>query len=256
MVVLYKAAAFQKSFQKLISMFPQVKWVEETDFATQLCDIVKSSHDFILWGVDDVLFYNTFDIKESITVLHENEDVLTASLRLYPNITYCHPADAHTKIPESTMIYPHGKTESQNGVLKFNRFDGTYDWNYPFELCATILRKEDVISIMEMIEKLNGREGISHPNKFEVCGAQLFSLKAHPKHTLKNCTCLSNPVLSVVTVNRVQDVCTNPIFQQVELSTLDGYFWEELEFDIEYYQKHCKTFNAVHIGDCVIKKQQ
>lgn len=26
-------------------------------------------------------------------------------------------------------------------LLKFDRNDGTHDWNYPFELCATLFRK-------------------------------------------------------------------------------------------------------------------
>jgi len=103
---------------------------------------------------------------------------------------------------------------------------------------------------------LYGRDGLSHPNKLEVSGARLFSQKKHPKHTLKYCTCLTKPVLSVVTVNRVQDVCSNPIFDQVELETLDKYFWEEKEFDIQYYKNNSQKFNAVHIGDCIIKNKE
>jgi len=140
-----------------------------------------------------------------------------------------------------------------NIILKYNRFDGTQDWNYPFELCATILRKDDVVSILEMIEQLYGREGISHPNKLEVSGARLFAQKKHPKHNQMYCTCLTKPILSVITVNRVQDVCPNPIFNTVELETLDTFFWEEKEFDLDYYRENSTKFNAVHIGDFVLK---
>jgi len=248
--VLYKATGnFIASFNKLREQFPQVNWVEEIDFASQLWNIVKNAHDFILWGVDDVLFYNDYDLLESIKILQENTDILSASLRLYPNITYCHPADANSQVPPLTPIFSKGQSDSSNIVLKFNRFEGTQDWNYPFELCATILRKDDVVSILEMIEQLYGREGISHPNKLEVCGSRLFLQKKHPMHTLKYCSCLSNPILSVITINRVQDICPNPIFSSVELETLDKYFWEGKEFDLQYYKDNATKFNAIHIGD-------
>eukprot|EP01123_Difflugia_compressa_P009208 TRINITY_DN2985_c0_g1_i1.p1 TRINITY_DN2985_c0_g1~~TRINITY_DN2985_c0_g1_i1.p1 ORF type:complete len:116 (-),score=22.82 TRINITY_DN2985_c0_g1_i1:7-330(-) len=107
-----------------------------------------------------------------------------------------------------------------------------------------------------MIEKEYGREGISHPNKLEVCGGRLFSQRKHPKHQLKYCLCLSKPVLSVVTVNRVQDVCTNPIFDEIDVETLDKYFWDERQFDLNHYQQKCKQFNSVHIGDFVLSKQK
>jgi len=187
-----------------------------------------------------------------VKILKENPEILSASLRLYPNITYCHPSDAHSQVPSTTPIFAKDQPESSNSVLKYNRFEGTQDWNYPFELCATILRKDDIISILEIIEQVYGREGISHPNKLEVSGARLFTQKKHPKHDQKFCTCLSKPILSVVTINRVQDVCLNPIFQSIELDTLDQYFWSNREFDLHHYQSHATEYNAVHIGDFVL----
>lgn len=61
-------------------------------------------------------------------------------------------------------------------------------------------------------------------------------------------------VMAVVTVNRVQDVCLNPIFKEIPLATLDGYFWKDDEFDIEIYQRG--NFNSVHIGEFRLKEKE
>jgi len=106
---------------------------------------------------------------------------------------------------------------------------------------------------MNAIEKNFGREGISHPNKLEVCGSRVFSRKIHPQSSLHYCTCLKSPVLSVITINRVQDVCQNRIYNSNEFSSLealDALFWEEREMDLNYYRN--KKFNAVHIGDFIL----
>lgn len=92
-----------------------------------------------------------------------------------------------------------------------------------------------------------------------------------PLHNLKFCGCLSKlvradssrkkksqiylfflQILTVVTVNRVQDVCVNPIFREIDLDTLDQYFWAQKKFNDEFYRGNCEKFNAVHIGDFVL----
>ena len=59
----------------------------------------------------------------------------------------------------------------------------------------------------------------------------------------------------MITVNRVQDVCENPIFGEIDLETLDKYFWDGAEFDLEYYKSKKDKFNCVHIGDFILKNK-
>lgn len=61
-------------------------------------------------------------------------------------------------------------------------------------------------------------------------------------------------VLSVITVNRVQSVCENRIYDEIDLDTLDKYFWNEDALDDDYYRG--KVFDAVHIGDFELVKKQ
>jgi hypothetical protein len=56
----------------------------------------------------------------------------------------------------------------------------------------------------------------------------------------------------VITVNRVQDICKNRIYDEIDLSTLESYFWSDRQLDDTYYQK--KEFHSVHIGEFVLKE--
>eukprot|EP01125_Pyxidicula_operculata_P016934 TRINITY_DN5881_c0_g1_i1.p1 TRINITY_DN5881_c0_g1~~TRINITY_DN5881_c0_g1_i1.p1 ORF type:complete len:668 (+),score=117.69 TRINITY_DN5881_c0_g1_i1:2-2005(+) len=247
--VLYKATEkFVKSYEKLTKMFPLVKWIEETDFTTQLKDIIDTSSDYILWGVDDVFYYDTFNPYHSMKILENNADIICSSFRLFPKVTFCHPANSNSKVPSSFEEMCHDKVTNTK-TIRFDRNEGSQDWNYPFELCATLFRKDDVDSIMQTIEKHFGIEGLSHPNKLEVCGSRIFTRSLDPIHKHKFCLCLDKPVLSVITVNRVQDVCCNPIFVEIDLDTLDEYFWNDRLFDDNLYREKSSTFNSVHIGD-------
>jgi len=260
--VLYIASPkLEKSYQRLKQLFPTVYFVEETNFAHQLKDLVYSCpSDFILWGVDDVFYYRKINLKQHMEILKQRPEILFSHLRLSPNITYCHPADSFSRLPNFTSVScpcPPNSTPSEpcltpnNNILLYNRFEGTNDWNYPFELCATLMRKRDVIETLETIEQINGMEGFSHPNKLEVCGSRVFSKNLHPKHRLGLCLCVQKPVLSVITVNRVQEVCQNRTYDEIDLDTLDNYFWNDRQLDDAYYRN--TEFRSVHIGDFVLK---
>lgn len=62
--------------------------------------------------------------------------------------------------------------------------------------------------------------------------------------------------MSVVTINRVQDVCVNPTFDEVDLETLDAYLWDDMSFDEDAYRAHKDEFNSVHIGNVYLRKER
>jgi hypothetical protein len=151
--VLYLASSkYEKSYNRLKQLFPTVHFIEETNFAHQLKELVYSCpSDFILWGVDDVIYYRKVNLKLHMEILRDRQDILCSQLKLSPNITYCHPADSFSKLPNFIPFHNHSSTvdnrrselcsTSNHNILLFNRFEGTNDWNYPFELCATLMRK-------------------------------------------------------------------------------------------------------------------
>lgn len=205
--------------------------------------MVSNASDFILWGVDDVFYFKDVNVTENLEILRDNIDIISATLRLSPQINYCHTVDAKTTVPNFTPIRSH--------ALKFDRTQGTHDWNYPFELCATIFRKDDVISYLNTINSKYGITGLSHPNKLEVCGSRLFTRKDHADEKKVFCTCLDSVVLSVITINRVQDVCNAPIYEESsgDIKYLDTLLWTDRELDAEFYLENAKTVTSCHIGD-------
>lgn len=52
----------------------------------------------------------------------------------------------------------------------------------------------------------------------------------------------------------MQSVCENRIYDEIDLDTLDKYFWNEDSLDDAYYRG--KVFDAVHIGDFELVKKQ
>jgi hypothetical protein len=256
--IIYKTSTpkFSASYQSLASRFSHFHWISESNFVQHLTDVVKNAAPYILWGVDDVLYYNPTDILPILESLHADPSILCATLRLSPNVTYCHPSNGYSRLPHFTSLK---SFESSTGdvkdfkqeILTFNRTEATEDWNYPFELCATIMHKSLVSDVLLGIVKYNGIDGMSHPNKLEVTGSRLFTKQLIQQSSLTTCICLKYPVLSVITVNRVQDVCENRIYNEISLDELERHFDDKREMDLEFYRS--KTFDAVHIGDFVLK---
>lgn len=270
---------FRASYLKLASQFSAgstpnttYHWIEESNFTQHLSDAVKSASPYILWGVDDVLYYNPTDVGQFIEIMEKDVSVLCATLRLSPNVTYCHPSNANSKLPsfstekdelkfsaddsDADRIFSHEKTDStgqtqkrtfEQQILRFDRMTATEDWNYPFELCATLMHKSMVSDVLLCILQTNGLDGMSHPNKLEVTGSRLFSGNLTPHAQLKACLCLKKPVLSVITVNRVQDVCENRIYDEISLDELEKHLDDGRRLKLSYYRE--RIFDAVHIGD-------
>lgn len=238
-------SSFLESYQIIQKKYPKVKWLKETNFSTQISELVQNSSDYILWGVDDVLYYNFIDILPILQLMSNENLILCSHLKLSPNITFCHPSQSNCKLPEFKQV------EYSPHILTYNRNEANQDWNYPFELCATLMHKVDVIESFQLILQQFGPDGLSHPNKLEVSGSRLFKRNLHSKSHLNTCICLKSPIMSVITVNRVQDVCKNVIYEEKSLEELDNYLRCDRHFDLNYYKE--KKFNSVHIGDFILE---
>jgi len=122
--VIWKASTtkFRESYQKLAEMFgTKVEFIEETDFVGQLKDLVKKAHDFILWGVDDVFYYNTISLAPFMDVMNRDATILCGHLRLSPNVTYCHPSDSNSVVPPFSKVATSGSgtTSSTLPLLRY-----------------------------------------------------------------------------------------------------------------------------------------
>lgn len=64
---------------------------------------MSKADDYILWGVDDVMYFKDVNLAESVHILHENSDIISSTLRLTPQMNYCHTVDKVTVVPPGLL---------------------------------------------------------------------------------------------------------------------------------------------------------
>ena len=200
--------------------------------------------------VDDMLFFKSVDLLQILQILDKERSYLyTAHLKLQPGINYSHTTDKIiSQLPRFKRY--------QNDYFVFDRTQSELDWNYPFDFCGSVYLLERVVKV---IESIDDQQKIRKPNTFEYVGN--LAIKKH-KLATNYCLCLNLPVMTVITVNKVQDVYDTPVYEfksaQDEesdcLEIMNQYMRDKKELDIEYYQQ--QMFNSVHIGDFKIKSSE
>ena len=93
--------------------------------------------------------------------------------------------------------------------LKFRRNETELDWNYPFDFCGSIYLLD---SIKDVIKAIDQTSKILKPNSFEYIGNLAIKTKMLAKEQ-QYCMCLNLPVMTVITVNKVQDLYATPVYQ-------------------------------------------
>ena len=234
--------------------------------------------NYIVFAVDDVIMYRNISLSRVAAIFEEgrcssmSSSLFALHLKLNPNITYCHPKGAIARRP-SFLATSEEQVGSGVNISYFDRSEGSLDWDYPFDLCCSVYRQSHVIAILEQIKHHYGEQGYSHPNLLELngnkvlrndkCSVSQGDTAANSKnkmHRMKllsvfsKCACPSLPVLSVLTINRVQDIFQNNVYE----TDCDAYILEErfsqdrdLQLDLVAYKKH--TYDSVHIGGLYFK---
>jgi hypothetical protein len=89
---------FQDSYDKVKALFPHVNFVAETNFSAQVKDLVTQADAYVMFCVDDVLFYNHTHVKEGMKVLKDDSTVFGYYLKLYPGLDFCHTANSAMRV--------------------------------------------------------------------------------------------------------------------------------------------------------------
>jgi glycosyltransferase involved in cell wall biosynthesis len=215
-------------------------------FYNILHSIIKDeTFDFIYFQVDDAIYYS--DSRKILTkgmeLLSHHENVLGIHTKLWRNCTRCQPAN-NVKIVRPPII------NSLHDFCLFQRQDGTYDWNYPFDLSGGLYRRRDVFNLIQTIDPTK----CTSPNKLEVLGNESGWI-GFGSMPFSACPDRLTPILSLITINRVQSDYLNPIydcpkpFDQFEPY---GILTEQLfktGLDLEKYAAASVDYDACHIGD-------
>jgi len=123
-------------YVQLKSQYPQVCFVEETDFQIDVLGVLEGS-DFILFSVDDCIFLRPWSLDSMVESLQSHEASLGFSMRLGKNIHFCYPFQCEQLQPEFE--------DYGNGILSFVWSQANYDFGYPLEVSSSLYRTADIL---------------------------------------------------------------------------------------------------------------
>jgi Glycosyl transferase family 2 len=270
--VLYLASeAFIASYEHVAKRHPQVDFVAEQPgcFSEQLQTLVRASSTtaaaqaFILFAVDDMIFYAqpSFPLAAATATLSSKASAYGAQLKLSPCITHSHAAASACKVPTLQFVYKSTPT------LQLFEFDpesvrgGANDWDYAWDLTGGLYRQADVAELLASINMLHandatasGKRAALNPNLLELYGNQALRAQwaaADAKQRIM--LCAGAPVLSAITINRVQTTFATPVYDSSDgdIHELDKRLWRGEAVDTAWYS--AQQFRSVHIAELVLK---
>lgn len=255
--------------------------IHATPSTRAIATVGEHSTPLILFCVDDGLWFDKPDLAQAAAILDSDPSVLCYQFKLHPGCYYSHPADAICAVPtlrRVNSIRPSksnpmsstgrlfagpgpvdaagtGSAEHGSYMYRPNDTPCSHDWWYPIDLCGSLYRQRDVVTMVRWLMRGSNRgtvptgnactstsasattvplsmkvaDPLSHPNIFETAMNHAFAdLASKSTSTGSNwdtnetgSLCFSShyeialpdqPVLAVVTINRVQDVCSNRIY--------------------------------------------
>lgn len=229
-------------YNKVIYNFPEINWIQEIDFDDQLRDWVNTVNDeYVMFGCDDVVFKNRFNIEEIEDFLSDYSNIFGFSLRLGTNIT---------GFPENADLIRRYKNNTIRQYWIWNwKSDEIDDFHYPWELDCTIYRIEDVKSIVNYYFM----QPIINPNDFEDIGNRF---KLPFKWSLSCYNCPSQAF--VITVNRVQETHLNPVDERYQTDVeLLSHLYNDKNYTMNINKISAKGNTEVHVNaDYLILKPE
>lgn len=193
--ILYKATE-TISYQALISQYPDVNWISESNFCNDLLKILWQAENYILWGCDDVFYKSAFQISTCIEALSKDEELFGFSLRLGRNIQ---PNPGNEQVERgSYLVWDWTKVDLSHPLYP----QEVWDWGYPWELSGSIYRKSDIYDFLKLVNEPK------NPNYLEGDLANIFR-RSNLLQKRKYLACFPLSKCLTLTVNRVQHTHPN-----------------------------------------------
>jgi glycosyltransferase involved in cell wall biosynthesis len=191
--------AFDRRYEFLARTYPDVWFVRETDFRSQVVDLV-ADHASVLFMVDDNIFVKEFHLADAEAELSHHSDCLGVSLRLGRNTTHCFSLNAAQRLPQFDNV--------PGGLLKY-RWTGTDgDFGYPLEVSSSLYHSAVILPVLRQISFKN-------PNTFEAEFAARATTLAKKRPSL---LCYATSRTFCLPLNLVQNEFANRAADDAELS--------------------------------------
>lgn len=223
--VLFKASeeVYFSAYQKLMNEHPSINWIEEENFREDLLNGLSPAFNenrFVMFLVDDIVFTRTYTGGENLKQFTQNEDILTISLRLGSEVSFCHPRNAETKPFDF-------KSGNRWEWMKAN----SGYWNYPMSVDGNIFKARDILPYIDSLSFTN-------PNNFE---ATMSSKPIQKPYMMAE----KDPFLVNLALNIVQTSYNNPC-GDIEVEYLNTEYLNGERIDYEKIIQH--SYVSCHIS--------
>lgn len=201
---------------------------------------------FALFLVDDIVWYRGVRLDAVLARLGERRELFAVQLRLHAQVRRSVTAGVDCAPPASLETRDDGWC-----TWRTDAPDARAEWCYPFDLSGALYRASDVAAIVRGAALL-GDEALTHPNRFENAGNEVLRRQLLSDVDARSLAlaCPAEPCMSIVTINRVQDVCANPLCGEPRsIEQLCELFDAGASLDAAQYRAHAPQFTTVHIGD-------
>jgi hypothetical protein len=157
--ILYKQELFDKQYQQVFSEYPNCVVMEEKDFHSDFLRILdRLDTKYVLFGVDDVVFFDSVDFGTTDEIFESSENIFGFSLRFSREFVEKGGDLINEHNIAGQIVYSIDWTKGQTPTTR-----------YPFELCATIYRSDLVKNIINnVVSSSRMARRLLAPNTFAI----------------------------------------------------------------------------------------
>ena len=253
-VVLWRADgdASERAYAAVRDEFPSYSFLRDGTGPAANLKTALADAEFVWFLVDDALVVDSFDVVKAATALRRDERLLAAHARLCPSVTWCHPQDAPCA-PPAVFDVVGAEPEPPNvgaapELLAFDRTGLSGDWSYAWDLAGGLYRGTDASAVVRDVVGINN-DAAAHPNRLEANGnAALRRLGLTARRPRSACP--AGKKLVVVTINRVQDVYSAPVYATPAAPSLDALdaLVEDAAADLDAAMYAKTSHDSAHVG--------
>jgi len=240
-VLLKNQSPYSDNYGKIISRFEsRVCFHEEkTNFKDAFYELLEKCNETVSFMVDDVFFYNDFSSQDAVDFM-KNNPVISYQFKMNKKYDLCQTAGKKQKKPSSLA--------TKDGHWIWRGRDGTWDWNYPFDLTGSIYIKKDMKEIFEYISKLE----IRNPNDLEIAGATIFEENSIDQFGKSLMACQDQRVCACIAINHVNPRGSEwSVDPESSLKNFNSIIFDNFNYDEDFFINYKQK--SVHITKYSLK---
>jgi GR25 family glycosyltransferase involved in LPS biosynthesis len=233
--VVYKAdSEYREAYEVLKKVYKDVQFHSETNFKQDYVNLISKT-SFVMFLVDDAVFFRPFKVSDGCVELATYPDTLSFSYRLGKNTTYSYINNFQFQPP---VEY---NTDAEIVRVDWRKEVPYIDFGYPFEISGSMYRSRDVLRMMELSSC-----GWDNPNYFELTGTTVVRGNRDVFGT--HIATYPHSVTTCIPLNRVQGLHLNRCasFEGYTPELLVNAFLSGKELDLSAIPENWSP-NSVHM---------